>query len=424
MGFAHDSSTLYRLPSDVTLKLSDGSIDAHKVILASVSPVFESMFYGGFKEKKSNKVDLPIENYKIMKLLIDAVYKGSCELDSLDDMIPLMEVVDRYQINKAPLQHMCGEAVLSQLNSPIENCCTLLSKYAGLMSEESNKKAADKVATIMDGDLESYYDEACQLPEEVVLPFLQGSNIDCSESFLFDFLVDWHDYQTEKLGESLQLASQLFQCIRYSLIVPQILSSKVVSCSQVDKQLLSKAYRYIYTSCNPLGVYGGDDDSNDDDKELVEQALKKPVHSLKIEWFGYDNVSTTYNQADKCKVSFNTKKVPLSKYIMKSSPLKNGVYAFSVSNFTAQAPFNREKFIAVNITDQSDAYLYTHPLKQGSLVTFCVDGEELFLKLIENNKVKSTVSASGTRPFRVCICNLIIPDYQYQSNFRIDSYNY
>ena len=73
-----------------------------------------------------------------------------------------LEAVDRYQINKAPLQHMCGEAVLSQLNPPIENCCTLLSKYAGLMSEESNKKAANKVATIMDGDLESYYDEACQ----------------------------------------------------------------------------------------------------------------------------------------------------------------------------------------------------------------------------------------------------------------------
>ncbi|XP_065910892.1 kelch-like protein 38 [Dysidea avara] len=336
MGFAHDSSTLYRLPSDITLKLSDGSIDAHKVILASVSPVFESMFYGGFKEKKSNKVDLPIESYKTMKLLIDAVYKGSCELDSLDDMIPLMEVVDRYQINKAPLQHMCGEAVLSQLD--LSNYSTLLSKYASLMSEESNKKAANKVVTIIGGDLESYYEEVCELPEEVMLPLLQESNIDCSESFLFEFLVDWYKYQTEKLGTSLQLVSQLFQCIRYSLIVPQILSSKVVSCSQVDKQLLSIAYRYIYTSCKPLGVYAGDDD----DEELVEHTSKKPVHSLKIEWFGYDGVSTTYNQADKCKVTFNTKKVPLSKYIMKSSPLKDGIYTFSVSNFTAQVPFNRD----------------------------------------------------------------------------------
>ena len=38
-------------PYDVTLKLSDGEvIKAHKMILAAVSPVFNGMFYGNFKE--------------------------------------------------------------------------------------------------------------------------------------------------------------------------------------------------------------------------------------------------------------------------------------------------------------------------------------------------------------------------------------
>jgi len=422
MGFTHDSSTLYRLPSDVTFKLSDGSIDAHKVILASVSPVFESMFFGGFKEKRSNKVDLPAENYKTMKLLIDTVYKGSCELDSLDDMIPLMEVVDRYQINKAPLQHMCGEAVLSQLTP--SNFYTLLSKYAIFMSEESHKKAADKVADIMGGNLLFYYDEACELPEEVVLPLMQGNKIDCSESFLFGYLVNWYTCQTEELGKSLHLTSQLFRCIRYPLIAPQILSSRVVSCSHVDKQLLSSAYRYIYTSCKPLGVYAVNDGDENDYKELVKQSLRKPIHSLKIEWFGYDGVSTSYDVANKCKVSFVSRKVPLTKYIMKSSPLNCGIYTFSVSNFTAHAAFSRDKFIAVNLIDQSDVYLYTHPLKEDSLVTFSVDGDELFLKIIENNKVKSTVSMNGTSPFRVCICNLLVPDCQFQCSFCINGYDY
>ena len=42
-------------PTDVTLKLSDGSIDAHKMILAAVSPVFERMFYGDLRREMLRK---------------------------------------------------------------------------------------------------------------------------------------------------------------------------------------------------------------------------------------------------------------------------------------------------------------------------------------------------------------------------------
>ena len=57
MGFVH-TSPLQRLPSDVTLKLSDGSIKAQKMMLACVSPVFEKMFYRNFKESKSKVIEL------------------------------------------------------------------------------------------------------------------------------------------------------------------------------------------------------------------------------------------------------------------------------------------------------------------------------------------------------------------------------
>ncbi|XP_065892815.1 speckle-type POZ protein B-like [Dysidea avara] len=110
-------------PTDVTFKLFDGSIDAHKMILAAVSPVFERMFYGDFKEGKSKEVELPKDKYKVMKLLVDTVYSGSCELADLDDTIPLIEVMDRYQINKVLLQHMCGEAILSQLIPLVTKVC-------------------------------------------------------------------------------------------------------------------------------------------------------------------------------------------------------------------------------------------------------------------------------------------------------------
>ena len=90
----------FSAPTDVTLKLPEGNIDAHKMILAAVSPVFERMFYGDFKEGKSRTADLPVDKYKIFKMLIDFIYNGSCKLECMDDILPLVEVMDRYQMKK------------------------------------------------------------------------------------------------------------------------------------------------------------------------------------------------------------------------------------------------------------------------------------------------------------------------------------
>ena len=95
-----EDSLAHRMPTDVTLKMPDGKINAHKLMLAIMSSVFERMFHGNFKEADSGVVDLPKDNCRIIQMLLDAMFKGSCEMDSLDDIIPLMEVLEGYQIKK------------------------------------------------------------------------------------------------------------------------------------------------------------------------------------------------------------------------------------------------------------------------------------------------------------------------------------
>ena len=130
-------------PADVILKLSDGSIDAHRMILAAVSPVFEKMFYGDFKEGKSTVADLPADNCKVFKLLIDFIYNRSCKMDCMDDILPLLEVMDRYQLKKDAFYHMCGKVILANLDG--SNYLTVLPKFVDVLNEESAKKVADKV---------------------------------------------------------------------------------------------------------------------------------------------------------------------------------------------------------------------------------------------------------------------------------------
>ena len=79
------------------------------MILAAVSPVFEKMLYGNFKESGLSEVNLLEDNCKNIKMLIDFVFTGGCQVKSVDDIFLLAELIERYQINKLPLYHLCGK---------------------------------------------------------------------------------------------------------------------------------------------------------------------------------------------------------------------------------------------------------------------------------------------------------------------------
>jgi len=297
LGFAEVALSFYQLQTpDITLKLKDGVIHTHKGLLTSVSPVFDAMFYGNFKEANEMEVDLPTDTHKTIQQVINIIYKGSCELDSFDDSIALKEVFERYQINKAPFLHMCGEAILSQLDS--FNYLTLLPKYVSVMSEESHKKAADKVMSYTNNDFVTKFDETKDLPGEVLLYLLKRYDVACHEIEIFTFLVKWYDYQTKKSADIFQLAFQLFKYVRYSLIIPQVLSSVVAKCPLVDTKLLSKAFEYMYSSCSPIG------EADNSIGESFSHCSRKPSYPARVEWHAQENVTIQCDKADQSEIKF------------------------------------------------------------------------------------------------------------------------
>ena len=78
-----------------------------------------------------------------MKLLFDVVFEGSFELESLDDILPLMEVVDWYKIKQDTVHRICDEAILAEIDPSnyirIRTYVNLLQKFASVMSEATNK---------------------------------------------------------------------------------------------------------------------------------------------------------------------------------------------------------------------------------------------------------------------------------------------
>ena len=74
--------------SDIILRASDGKeFPAHKLILASRSPVFETMFYHKeFKENKENLICFEDIDSELMKHLLDYVYYG--DISFKDEIAP------------------------------------------------------------------------------------------------------------------------------------------------------------------------------------------------------------------------------------------------------------------------------------------------------------------------------------------------
>ena len=412
----------FPVPTDVTLKLSDGNIDAHKIILAGVSPVFERMFYGDFKEGKSSEIALPSDSYKVIKLLIDFVYNGKCEVSRLDDLLPLLEVLDRYQMNKIPFQHLISEAVLAKLCS--SNYLTLLPQFASVMSDEGNRKAAGEVIKYIKGNIIGIIqDDIVSLPEEVLLPLLQTCCLQCYDLDVFNFLVKWHNYQTKTLNKSLKLTAQIFRCIRYSLIIPQILTSTVARCDLVDKQLISEAIDYIYNANYQLGAYNDENPC----KPTAVQFSRKPELGSKIEWVACDGVTIAYKHVNQSYISGNCCALSNNEYvIVKSKPLDDGIYSFSVSDVHSSCN-NITLRMCFSITQSSmpEVNLYANRFQQPNLVSLYVRCDFLFVKYIVGRVVSAfTTSVRGPLCIHMFMCKKSLTNISSDSKFSCTAYSH
>ena len=389
------------VPPDVTLKLSDDiSFKAHKVILAAVSPVFNGMLFGNFKEGKSDEVNLDEEDGDIMKLFIDFIYKGNCKLESLDDVLPLMKVVDYYQVNKVPFHLMCGKVILDKLDS--SNYLSLLPKFAGVMSEESIKKAADKVMCYSNCDFVSKFDETKDLPEELLFFLLQRDDISNPEIDIFDFLVKWHDYQTQQLDKTLQLVPKLFKCIRYSLINPQLLISKVANCFHVSKQLLTEGLDCLYNKPLDLHHHCKCGECN---QQSADQTINRPRLLNDVKWIGSSGTVITFNNPNTCSIRF-TSMQNISTYnnniqVAYSDSLNNGTYCFSISGDQ----------VSLSLTERGIP-IYNFPVTGHKIIMFVYDNN-VFVKTIKDDEVKTSYSTTASA-FRLSFTVLYYSSVSFQ----------
>jgi len=92
--------------TDVTFRVGNTQIKAHKIILANVSDYFMQLFIGSFRESNQDIITINETNPKAFEVLIKAIYEGDCSNLNWDILLEVVILIQRYQITKFNIKNL------------------------------------------------------------------------------------------------------------------------------------------------------------------------------------------------------------------------------------------------------------------------------------------------------------------------------
>ncbi|KAJ7963502.1 BTB/POZ domain-containing protein [Quillaja saponaria] len=94
---------------------SDGSIGAHRAILAARSPVFRSMFSHDLKEKELSTINISDMSIEACQAFLNYIYGNIKHEEFLIHRLALLRAADKYDI--ADLKEACHESLLEDIDA-------------------------------------------------------------------------------------------------------------------------------------------------------------------------------------------------------------------------------------------------------------------------------------------------------------------
>nr|GEU46582.1 BTB/POZ domain-containing protein [Tanacetum cinerariifolium] len=102
--------------TDITILASDGSIGAHRAVLAAHSPVFAGMFIHDFKEKDLSSINIPDMSIAVCQAFLDYLYSNNIQYQEfLTHRLDLLKAADKYDVTD--LKDECQESLIEDIDS-------------------------------------------------------------------------------------------------------------------------------------------------------------------------------------------------------------------------------------------------------------------------------------------------------------------
>ena len=103
--------------TDITVNAADGSVQAHRVVLAARSPVFSSMFSynNNVKEKDLSAIHIPDMSVEACLAFVNYLYGSIKHEDFMAYRLHLLHAAHKYDV--PDLKEVCHESLFNDLNS-------------------------------------------------------------------------------------------------------------------------------------------------------------------------------------------------------------------------------------------------------------------------------------------------------------------
>uniref|UniRef100_A0A0A1X9B2 Kelch-like protein 17 n=3 Tax=Zeugodacus cucurbitae TaxID=28588 RepID=A0A0A1X9B2_ZEUCU len=225
---------------DVSLEVGGETIQAHKVVLASVSPYFYAMFNDDMLERNQGAVRLHDVDVTALRQLIDYTYTGEITIteDNVQVLLPASSLLQIHSVREA-----CCKFLLRQLHP--SNCLGIRSFADAHSCKElhtrSHKYALQNFQQVVGTE------EFLLLPFDEVKDLISNNQLNiCSEEKVFLAVLNWvkHD-----LAERQCHIAELMSHVRLPLVGRDFLMTCVETETLIRedgqcKELLLEAMKY------------------------------------------------------------------------------------------------------------------------------------------------------------------------------------
>ncbi|KAL0560858.1 hypothetical protein IC582_001272 [Cucumis melo] len=101
--------------TDIIINASDGSVGAHRAILASRSPVFHSMFSHDLKEKELSTLNISDMSFEACQAFLNYMYGNIQHEEFLAHRLALLHAAEKYDIDD--LKEACHDSLLEDIDA-------------------------------------------------------------------------------------------------------------------------------------------------------------------------------------------------------------------------------------------------------------------------------------------------------------------
>ncbi|XP_067007075.1 BTB/POZ domain-containing protein 2 [Anabrus simplex] len=198
--------------SDCTFKVEGQIFKAHRLILASCSPVFEAMCFGPLAEKAC--INVPDMEPDVFKILLEYIYTDSVKLSSLDEAGGVLYASKKYMLPH--LSRICCEYLSNNVRP--SNALSVF-EFAEEIQEDKLMEACLKVMCRHAGDI-------LRSPSHHISSFtfrtiLDQNSLNISEASLFDAALRWAKVECQQRGV-VQTAENIRNILVMAGILPKI----------------------------------------------------------------------------------------------------------------------------------------------------------------------------------------------------------